>query len=147
MANNIKLLKWGELFSKSIDSDRAAIVITEGDITVADRNDLVDALNLVSADFTLSTVTVSSTPYTVLSTDDIVLVDDDTINAAATVNLPLCSSLPNGFTVGIKKIGSSFSVTIDPAGSDTIDGGASAVLTTPFEAVKITSNGSHWYIF
>jgi len=46
MPNNIKLVKWGNIFNSTISSDKAAIVMTEGSVNPQDLTDIKDALGL-----------------------------------------------------------------------------------------------------
>lgn len=74
---------------------------------------------------------------------------DSTIrcNAAAgaiTVNLPPAASVPGLFLV-VKKIDSSANVvTLDPNGSEAIDGGLTIGLSTQWQSIEIQSNGASW---
>ena len=93
---------------------------------------------------TIMTTRVIATTSTALITDDLILV-----NASAgtvTVNLPAASTVPGKVYV-IKKIDSSVNImTIDPNGSETIDGLATMVIAIQYEALKIVSDGSVWWI-
>lgn len=89
---------------------------------------------------------VTSTTYTVLSTDRYVLVYDGTAGAAVTVTLPAAATVGGGFEVDIKKLQSSFNVTVDGNGSETIDGALAAVLTNQYESIRLVSDGSNWHI-
>jgi hypothetical protein len=46
MPNNIKLVKWKNIFNDTLPSDKAAIVMTEGDVDSQDLTDIKDALGL-----------------------------------------------------------------------------------------------------
>jgi hypothetical protein len=93
---------------------------------------------------------VSSTPYDILASDDIVIVDTDTIGETATVNLPLAANNPRKrFT--IKNRGGTYEVTVARSGSDTIEG-ADADYTVPTtEGGRFLSDGTddwlilYWY--
>ena len=67
-----------------------------------------------------------------------------------TVNLPTAASaFDNGLgrIYHIKKIDADAdTVTVDGNGSETIDGGTTAVLTIQFESITIQSDGSNWHI-
>lgn len=74
------------------------------------------------------------------------LISCDASGGAFTVNLP-AASLVTGKHYYIKKTDSSFNIiTIDPNGSETIDGSTTTTLNTQYEAIKIVSNGSNWII-
>lgn len=70
------------------------------------------------------------------------------INAAAgntTVNLPAVSTVTKK-TYWIKKIDSSANtVTIDPDGSETIDGASTLVLSSQWDYAVIISTGTTWW--
>lgn len=76
-------------------------------------------------------------------------VNDGTIrcNAAAgmiTISLPAAASV-TGLGLCIKKIdGSANVVTIDPAGTELIDGVATMLVETQWQAICIQSNGTGW---
>jgi hypothetical protein len=93
---------------------------------------------------TIMTTRVIATTSTALITDDLILV-----NASAgtvTVNLPAASTVPGKVYV-IKKIDSSVNImTIDPNGSETIDGLATMVIAIQYETLKIVSDGSVWWM-
>jgi len=90
-----------------------------------------------------STTAVSSTPYTVLSTDEVVLVDPTSANI--TVDLPAAGS-NSGRTVTIKHYsGSTNTVTVDGNSSETIDGTTTIVLSTRASATLVC-DGVGWNI-
>jgi len=89
-------------------------------------------------------VTVAS--YTVLSTDRVLTVDDTTIGSAVTIILPSAATLGSGWTLDVKKTGSTYSVTIDPDLAETIDGDSSLIITEKNQSVKLISNGSNWEV-
>lgn len=77
---------------------------------------------------------------------DIVIVCD-TSSAVVTVNLVPATG--QGRTVYIKDNGnaSTNSITINPDGSDTIDGQLSATISNSYDCITLVSNGSgKWYI-
>jgi hypothetical protein len=68
----------------------------------------------------------------------------DTTSAGRTITLPAATVK---VVLAVKSIGAN-NCTINRAGSDTIDGGTSAVLTTQYEAIEVRSDGSSaWEIF
>ena len=88
---------------------------------------------------------VITTPVTLTDSDHVVLVDDDTVGSAVTVNLPaVADSQANIYH--IKKLGSTANVIIDASGSETIDGSLTATITVQYESLKIYCDGSAWYI-
>lgn len=91
-----------------------------------------------------STTTVDTTTYTVLSTDRVVLVDDDTAGGDVTINLPSAATLGDGWAVTIKKTGTTGNITIDPDGSETIDGSATTTIEQTNQSMSIISDGTVW---
>jgi len=82
--------------------------------------------------------------YTVLSTDYTILVN--AAAGAAVENLPAASSVP-GHILNFKKIDSSTNtVTLQPNGTDTIDGSTNKIISSQYTSVTIQSNGSGWFI-
>lgn len=88
-------------------------------------------------------VTVTGT-YVALVTDDTILADATT--GAFIITLP--SAVGNiGKTYFVKKIdGTASNVTLDGAGSETIDGSLTLVISLQYEAFTIQSDGSAWWI-
>lgn len=69
----------------------------------------------------------------------------DASGGAVTVNLPASSGNKAMFV--IKKTDSSANtVTVDGNAAETIDGGATAVLTRQFESITLVCDGSNWHI-
>ena len=67
----------------------------------------------------------------------------DASSAGVTVNLP--SAAPNPVTYTIVKVDATGNtVTIDPSGSQTVNGSATRVLSTQWESVTLVSDGSNW---
>jgi hypothetical protein len=87
---------------------------------------------------TTTTVTVSST------TDSSVLVDAATAAGNVTVNLPTAVGI-QGRIYRFQKIDTgTFTVTIDPSSTQTIDGSLTRVLRVAREGVVIQSDGANW---
>lgn len=91
-----------------------------------------------------STTAVSTTTYSVLSTDRVVLVDDDTAGGDVTITLPSAATLGDGWAVTIKKEGTTGNITIDPDGSETIDGNSTVTLQHKNGAISVVSDGTNW---
>ena len=89
---------------------------------------------------------VGVTSYTVLSTDSVLTVDDTAIGGNVALNLPSAATLGSGWTLDVKKTGSTYSVTIDPDGTETIDGNLTLAITDKNQAVRLISNGTNWDI-
>jgi hypothetical protein len=97
-----------------------------------------------------ATPLLGSTPvtgnYVVLITDRILLVDDDQAASTVLLSLPAAAAYPEGERLSIKKIGTSFDVSVDGAGSETIDKALTALLTKENESITIFTDGTNWYI-
>lgn len=91
-------------------------------------------------------VTIQTSNYTALSSDDIILVDAS--SNPVEITLPLAITL-SGHSYSIKKIDNSTNVvTILPSGSDLIDGEISQIYNAPMTSVIWDSDGiSNWYGF
>lgn len=71
----------------------------------------------------------------------------DATDGDVTVSLPSAATVGNGVEIGFKKADSSSNtITLDPNGSETVDGAASVVLTFENEVVVIRSDGTNWKI-
>ena len=83
--------------------------------------------------------------YTVVSADQIILVDASA--SSVTVTLPLTAT-NSGRWFRIKKIDATGnSVTIDGNGSETIDGNLTVSFSIPYTALGVLSDGTEWWIF
>ena len=86
-------------------------------------------------------VVTKNTNYTA-SNGDCVLADAS--SGAITITLPSPSS---NAIVNVKKIDSSTNaVTVEPNGSETIDGSSSKTIDTQYESYTFISDGTNWYI-
>jgi hypothetical protein len=82
--------------------------------------------------------------YTITTSDEVVIADA----AAASFTLTLPTAVGNtGKVYWVKKIDATANtVTIDGDGAETIDGAATAVLTTQYEAITVISDGTEWWV-
>jgi hypothetical protein len=95
-------------------------------------------------DNTSYTVRTSAVTTTLTENDSILLVLGAT--GAVTVNLPAVASTVPGRSFIVYKDNAAQTITIDPAGSETIDGGATTTLLTgQVHAKRFVSNGTAWY--
>jgi hypothetical protein len=87
--------------------------------------------------------TVIAGPYTVLDTDDTLLVNCTTL--AITINLP--SAIQAGRELTVKKIDSTaLAVTIDASGAQTIDGDLTQGITSRNVSLTMVADGANWWI-
>jgi hypothetical protein len=98
-----------------------------------------------AATFANARTAVSDAAYTVLTTDRIVAYR--TLTAARAVSLPAAAAFPAGHPlIVIDESGScstTNTLTLSPNGSDTINGLANAVLSSPSARIVLESNGSN----
>jgi len=88
---------------------------------------------------TMSTTYVSTTPYNVLNTDDIILVDTATIGGASSIVLPMTPT-QDGKVFTIKDFGfdaTASNITISVAGGGDIDGSSTYVIADDNAAISI----------
>jgi hypothetical protein len=90
---------------------------------------------------TVTDVETADSPYTVLATDTHIAVD--TSASTITINLPAGTT---GRKVTIFDTGSGNTITINRAGSDTINGATSTTLTTAYQSVTLVFYGGNWTI-
>lgn len=94
--------------------------------------------------YNANAVTVTTSSYTVQKEDHTVLVNATT--AASTINLPPAGSKAYPYVV-IKKTDSTVNaVTIDAAGSQTIDGATTLVLSLQYSAAVLHANATGWQV-
>ena len=90
----------------------------------------------------VTTVNAGNSPYTVLTTDQLLLCD--TTGAARTINLLAAT---NKLSLAVKNLGTN-TCTVNRAGADLIDGATSAVLRTQYEAISLATDAStNWNVY
>ncbi len=96
-----------------------------------------------------STLTVNgslSMYYTTVSSNYTVLDRDYSIFASGTITISLPTAAGCAGRIYIIKNTSTGAITIDPDGSETIDGSSTKILTTQNETAALQSNGTNWHI-
>jgi hypothetical protein len=107
---------------------------------------MVRALTKAGNPVALGVKTVTSGPqYTVISSDKILLIDDDTIAQQVTVLLPAVLNC-NDRELTVKKIGTTAAVVVDGSGSETIDGATTQTISAQYDAMHIICDGTAWWI-
>lgn len=97
-------------------------------------------LNLISP-----STSVTSSPYTTLSSDKLILVNSA---EATTINLVAAASFTYQYLT-IKDISgnaSRYNITIDGNSSETIDDSTTYVMKVDYESVTLYSDGTEWWI-
>lgn len=87
-----------------------------------------------------TSVTFAMTPYAVVSADDILLCN--TSGGAITVTLPLAA---RGRRLTILRTTGANNVTVNPSGSDTINGDASATVSSSYAPLRLKATSGGWY--
>lgn len=92
--------------------------------------------------YAVKAITDTDSPYTADTEYSVILAN--ATSGAITVNLPTAASIA-GRTYTIKNTGDgSNAVTVDPNGSETIDGDSTVELTNQYNSIKIVSDGTNW---
>lgn len=85
--------------------------------------------------------------YNVVIGDRKKVISVDATSGNRTVNLLSAATAGNGYQITINKVDASGnSVTIDPAGSETIEGAGTYILSSQYSSVQLISNGTMWFI-
>lgn len=94
-------------------------------------------------------ITQGGAPRAVTTTDTIVPADSkilaDAAGGSITLNLQTALDYTFGQIIWFKKITAGNTVTIEPFGSETIDGAANVVLSTQWSSVGIYTDGNEWF--
>jgi hypothetical protein len=145
MPNNIKLLKWSELFSKSLPTDKSVAILTEGDVSAQDRTDVIDALNLDQTSIKPNIKTVTNN-YTASFNDTYILACDS--GGPITITLPKASA-EAGKIGGVIYIKSSCGddVTIEATSGDSIYVADTITLLTGDAVKLVCTDSDSWTIF
>lgn len=94
-----------------------------------------------------SNVLAKTAAYPVVVADDGKLIDADATTAAFTVTLPTVASAGDGFIISVKKTDSSANVvTVDGAGTETIDGATTKLLSAQFDTITLYCDGVEWHV-
>lgn len=94
-----------------------------------------------SSAYTVGSIT---TTHTETATSGTKILKADTTGGAFTITLP--TAVSNTATIVIKKTAGSGALTIDGAGSETIDGGLTAVMNEIGSSITLISDNSNWQI-
>lgn len=120
-------------------------------IDILGINTLNASLRVNGNSLTLNRTVVNNgnTPYTVLYTDYFIACD--TSSSAITINLPaITGDIVAGFMIVVKDEGLNAitnNITIDPNGSDTIEGETTYTIDRNGQSLSIYNDGTNWFIF
>ena len=89
-------------------------------------------------------VTSVTTTYSETATSGTKIIKATTTGGAFTITLP--TAVGNTATIIIKKVAGTLTLTIDAAGTETIDGGLTAAIVKVYESVTLISDNANWQI-
>tara|TARA_Y100000296_G_scaffold32758_1_gene37929 strand:+ start:720 stop:1154 length:435 start_codon:yes stop_codon:yes gene_type:complete len=120
------------------------------DYFIDEFNKISHSIDLLSGEYypRRSVSDAKTTDYTATIFDDIILA-----NGTLTINLYTASGGTDGTgnianegrRIVVKNIGTN-TVTVDPSGSETIDGASTKDLTAQYESLQLVSDGANWWI-
>lgn len=113
---------------------------TDADLWGGQLNDNWDA---VDADLPLTTSAKAAT-FTVQTTEFNFIYLVDASSGTVTANLPAAADVFNGFKVFFKLVDATNALTLDPNGSETIDGASTLSVSNLDDTVGIVCDGSNW---
>jgi hypothetical protein len=137
-----KVLKYGEL---SYDYEDNIFVIGDGVTPFKPLRARALARKWVGGDYTLLSLTFASSPYTIIPTTGITYYFVDCSGGAVVINCP--TAIGTTATWGIKKTDSSLNtITIEPFGTETIDGNANQTILFQNTQLNIVSDNANLFI-
>lgn len=127
------------------------MVVKDSDgTTISTHDDLPGAVDhssyLTSAVQATTPVISKTTTYSVLAADLGKVINADCSGGAFTITMLSAVTAGDGSRMTIRHVGTANTVTIAPAGAQTINGEASHVLHRQFEAVSLVSDGANWHV-
>lgn len=133
-----------------LDSQGTATIYADGNykfVVYTSDDVLVDTLDnvfygLPSTSF--GVVQAKSADYTVLDTDDIILVN--ATSGAITISLPTASTIEGKTFTIVKTDATTNAVVVDPNLAETINGSATYTLGSQYSLIQVISDGTNWYI-
>ena len=96
-----------------------------------------------------SITTIAASTYDLLVSDYILNVTYTGTGAVTSLTLPTAQTVA-GRTIIIKDAGGlagTNNITVDTEGAETIDGGATAVISSNYSSINLYSDGSNWFIY
>lgn len=104
-------------------------------VLYSDGTNVIDLLS--STVYSVSVVSKSAT-YTATGADTVIL-------CTGTFTLTLPTAVGHSGVKYVKNV-STGTITVDCFGAETIDGGATAELTSQYESISLVSDGGNWYV-
>ena len=128
------------------NKQNAVSLTTTGTSGAATFNPTTGALNIpnYASSGSAYTVTSVSTTYTETATSGTKIIKADTTGGVFSITLP--TAVGNTATIIIKKTAGTPSLTVDGAGTETIDDGLTAVINIVYESITLVSDNSNWLI-
>jgi len=105
--------------------------------------------NLKQSGQTVNITTVNAATYDLLATDYILNVTYTTTGAVTSLTLPTAQTV-SGRIIVIKDAGGlagTNNITIDTEGAETIDGSATAIISSNYSSINLYCDGTNWFIF
>ncbi len=144
VSNPVTLNSQGQLPSDVYLDGTYDVQFAAGSDTSPPASPIWTRSNVTSLTQFIYTVASKTTNYTILETDYNAAILCDATSGNITITLPTAASVGSGFSFWIRRDDASDNtVTIDPDGSETIDGDSSLNLATDNTAF-IMSDGSNW---
>ena len=94
--------------------------------------------------YTVHEIDNTDSPYTISETSGEVVILVDTSAGAVTVNLP--TAVGNTAKYHIKLVADGNTLTIEPAGTETIDGSTNATVVVENVTITVINNNANWFI-
>ena len=140
---DLKISQLAPLSPAGLDPADCLVVVDKDDLSFGPTgtNKRVTVGDLLASSLTVTTQTAS---YLIDPGDGVILMDASIGDLTATLP-PAAANTDERFY--IKKIDTTNNlVTVVPAGAEDIDGGPTAPLSNPYEAITVVSDGSNWWI-
>ena len=142
----------------TVATDKLTVAAASGNTAIAGTLAVTGATTLtgdvtcsadltVAKSLTINVTAVNASTYTVL-VDDCVLLITYTATGVITVTIPTAQAVAGRVLVIVDSGGgaNTYNITIATEGAETISGGATAVLNTNDEAVRLISDGTNWFL-
>jgi len=128
---------------KDVGTDSTALIITDHSITISGDGRISTNGSGSTLTISLDDLVLTSTNgnYTILATDDIV--EGDCSSGNVILTLPAANAKD---MIRVYKKSSSNTLTIQRAGSDTIEGSTSINFTSEYQSITLVSNGSNTWV-